>query len=71
MAKLGSFTAAAFFCVGSLYYRDGFNIRILECCSVIIVWNPGGDIFFPLFIRKEITTRKSENKFKQHNISFN
>ena len=33
--------------------------------------NPGRDISFPIFIRKEIETRKLEQKSKQKNISFN
>ena len=33
--------------------------------------NPGRDISFPIFIRKEIETRKLERKSKQKNISFN
>ena len=38
--------------------------------TIYFLQNPGRDIFFPLFTRKEIKTRKSEKKFKQHNISF-
>ena len=30
-----------------------------------MVRNPGGDISFPIFIRKEIQTRKLERKSKQ------
>ena len=33
--------------------------------------NPGRDISFPIFIRKEIETRKLERKSKQKNILFN
>ena len=33
--------------------------------------NPGRDISFPIFIRKEIETMKLERKSKQKNISFN
>ena len=31
----------------------------------IKLWNPGRDIFFPIFIRKEIEKRKLERKSKQ------
>ena len=30
-----------------------------------ILWNPGRDISFPIFIKKEIETRKLERKSKQ------
>ena len=36
-----------------------------------IVRNPGRDISFPIFIRKEIETKKLERKTKINNISFN
>ena len=43
-------------------YQDNGREIMKEGC---IVRNPGRDISFPIFIRKEIETRKLERKSKQ------
>ena len=39
-------------------------LHFIDVC-VLFLRNPGRDISFPLFIRKEIETRKLERKSKQ------
>ena len=48
------------------YDNEGVS-NVIESCKKFIsnVGNPGRDISFPIFIRKEIETRKLERKSKQ------
>ena len=42
------------------------SLRLLEAhFDTVLLRNPGRDISFPIFIRKEIETRKLERKLKQ------
>ena len=53
-------------------YTSLLSFRLFKGNSVnLLLRNPGRDISFPIFIRKEIETRKFERKSKQKNISFN
>ena len=46
------------------------NVLLSKLTCIGNIRYHGRDIFFPLFIRKEIKTRTAEKKLKQHNISF-
>ena len=47
------------------YYKHIYNCLEEELKLIRELRNPGRDISFPMFIRKEIETRKLERKSKQ------
>ena len=46
-------------------YKNSLVNFLRQICAVSRIWNPGRDISFLIFIRKEIETRKLERKSKQ------
>ena len=48
-----------------VYLNLHFRATVNNISSFVVVRNPGRDISFPIFIRKEIETRKLERKSKQ------